>query len=232
MGRLDVPTIPCDSLLHGKGAQVAGGARRDGSTRPYRMRERQRAVDRTRTAILEAAYERWLAEPYDEVTLEDVAASAGVSRQTVHRQFGSKEDLMVAVVDWRRPREDAADSRVEPGDVEAAVQHIVERHEAMGDAIARFLAIEGRIDAIDYLLEHGRIAHRAWIERCFAPLLPDDPAERETTVLALYAATDVMVWKLLRRDFGRSRSETEASMRRLVDGVVRPSIREVGRERS
>lgn len=45
--------------------------------------------------------------------------------------------------------------------------------------------------------------------------------ERDRAVLALYAATDVMVWKqLLRRDFGRSREETEAIIRQLVDGVI------------
>jgi AcrR family transcriptional regulator len=185
------------------------------------MQERQRAVDRNREAILRAAYELWLARPYDEVTLDDVAASAGVSRQTVHRQFGSKEDLMVAVTDWRGPREDAADSQVDPGDVDGAVRHIVDRHEEMGDAVARFLAMEGRIEAVDRLLGHGRHAHRRWIERVFAPYLDDVGDGREEAVLALYAATDVMVWKLLRRDFGRSRAECEAAMVRLVRGVLR-----------
>jgi AcrR family transcriptional regulator len=202
-------------------AQSRGRESGAGGRRPYRMRERLRAVERSREAILRAAYELWLAAPYDEVTLDEVAAAAGVSRQTVHRQFGSKEDLLVAVVDWRRPREDEADSRVEPGDVGAAVRQIVDRHEEMGDALARFLAVEGRIEAIDYLLAHGRAAHRDWLERVFAPLLPEEAEECETVVLALYAATDVMVWKLLRRDLGRSRAEAEASMSRLVDGVLR-----------
>jgi AcrR family transcriptional regulator len=154
------------------------------------------------------------------VTLDDVATSAGVSRQTVHRQFGAKEDLMAAVIEWRRPREDAADSEVEPGDVAGAVRHIVGRHEEMGDAIARFLAIEGRVEAIDRLLAHGRSAHRAWIERVFDPDLPRTGSDREDAVVALYAATDVMVWKLLRRDLGRSLAATEESMRRLVRGAL------------
>lgn len=36
--------------------------------------------------------------------------------------------------------------------------------------------------------------------------------------MTLYAATDVMAWKLLRRDFDRSRAD--ADLRRLVDGVL------------
>jgi AcrR family transcriptional regulator len=195
-------------------AGLAGGKRR------YRMRERGRAVEQTRESILQAAFDLWLGQPYDEVTIEAVAAVAGVSRQTVHRQFGSKEDLLVAVIDWRRPREDEADAGVEPGDVDAAVGHLVDRYEAMGDVIVRFLGLEGRIEAIDYFLANGRDAHRGWLERVFAPFLPDDRQRRGEAVLMLYAATDVMVWKLLRRDFGRSRAQTEATIRRLVVGAL------------
>jgi AcrR family transcriptional regulator len=195
-------------------AGLAGGKRR------YRMGERGRAVERTRESILQAAFDLWLARPYDEVTLDAVAAGAGVSRQTVHRQFGSKEDLLVAVIDWRRPREDEADAGVAPGDVDAAVSHLLDRYEAMGDVIVRFLGLEGRIEAIDYFLANGRDAHRGWLERVFAPFLPDDHRSRAEAVLTLYAATDVMVWKLLRRDFGRSRAQTEASIRRLVVGAL------------
>jgi AcrR family transcriptional regulator len=191
-----------------------------GGKRPYRMRERQRAVEQTRERIVEAAFELFRAHPYDEVSLDAVASLAGVSRQTVHRQFGSKEDLMGAVIDWRKPKEEAADHQVEPGDLHAAVCQLVDRYESTGDAIVRFLALEGRIEPIDRLLQHGRRSHRGWLERVFDPFLPPDPARREEAVLTLYAATDVAVWKLLRRDLGRSRPQTEASMARLVEGVL------------
>ena len=203
-----------------EGAGSDERVRQAGGKRAYRMHERLRAMERTRESILQAAFDLWLAHAYDEVTLEQVAAAAGVSRQTVHRQFGSKEDLLVAVIDWRRPREDQADARIPPGDVDAAVRHLVDRYEAMGEVIVRFLALEGRIQAIDYFLANGRDAHRGWLERVFAPYLPDDRRSRDEAVLTLYAATDVMVWKLLRRDFGRSRAQTVASIRRLVDGAL------------
>jgi len=38
--------------------------------------------------------------------------------------------------------------------------------------------------------------------------------------MALYAATDVTIWKLLRRDFGQTRKDTEATVTLLVDGVL------------
>lgn len=185
------------------------------------MTARRELVEQTREGVLQAAYELWRTHPYDEVTIEAVADAAGVARQTVHRQFGSKEDLFVAVVDWRRPREDEFSQRVEPGDLEAAVRLHVDRYESTGDAIVRFLELEGRIAAIDHLLESGRRGHRSEIEHSFEPYLAHlAREERDRAVLALYAATDVMVWKLLRRDFGRSREETEAIIRQLVDGVI------------
>ena len=110
-------------------------------------------VEQTRERILQAAYDAWLAEPYDQVTLDGVARAAGTSRQTVLRHFGSKDELAVAVVDWQLPHEESA-RRVEPGDVVAAVRHLVDRYEAMGDANVRMLELEGRVAPIDHLLGH------------------------------------------------------------------------------
>jgi AcrR family transcriptional regulator len=191
------------------------------STRPYRMTTRREAVERTRERIMQAAFELWRVQPYDDVTVDDVAALAEVSRQTVHRQFGSKDDLFAAVVDWMSPREDARSRQPEPGDVVTAVTMLVDRYEEFGDAIVRFLDLEGRVEAVDGLLQAGRQGHRAEIEHAFGPWLDAlTGAERDRAVLALYAATDVMVWKLLRRDFGRSRQDVDTIIRTLVEGVL------------
>ncbi|HEX4108688.1 MAG TPA: TetR/AcrR family transcriptional regulator [Solirubrobacteraceae bacterium] len=55
--------------------------------------------DRTRRAILAAARERFAAHGFEETTLVDVAADAGVSGPTVAFHFGSKMGLLRAVVD-------------------------------------------------------------------------------------------------------------------------------------
>jgi AcrR family transcriptional regulator len=198
------------------------GETRPGSSgkRPYQMTARRDAVERSRQRIMQAAYDLWLHEPYDEVTLDAVAESAGVTRQTVHRQFGSKDDLFSAVVDWLQPREEEASLTPEPGDVTAAIRVQMDRYERHGDAYVRFLQIEGRFAPVDRLLALGRRSHRAELEHAFGPYLPARGRQRDEVVLALYAATDVMVWKLLRRDFGRSCQETEQTIRRLVDGVL------------
>jgi len=191
-----------------------------GAKRVYRMTARKDAVDRASEAMLRATFELWLERPYDEVTLEAVAELAGVSRQTVLRHFGSKEGLVVAVVDWAGSEEDAA-RRIESGDVATGLRRLVDRYETTGDANVRLLELEGRIEAVDYGLAQGRAGHRSWIEHLFGPFLPQGPTRRrEQAVMALYAATDVTVWKLLRRDFGRTRKDTEATIALLVEGVL------------
>jgi AcrR family transcriptional regulator len=188
--------------------------------RVYHMTARKEALNRAREGMLRAAFGLWLERPYDEVTLDDVAELAGVSRQTVLRHFGSKEGLVVAVVDWVGPQEDVA-RRAEPGDVAIGLRRLVDRYETMGDANVRLIELEGRIEALDYGLAQGRASHRAWIEDLFGPFLPRRGTQRrERAVMALYAATDVTVWKLLRRDFGQTRKDTEATVTLLIDGVL------------
>ena len=177
------------------------------------MVARKAAVEVTRERILRAAYGEWAQRPYDQVSLHSIAAAAGVSRQTVARLFGTKDELAFAVVDWQKPLEDAARA-VAPGDVEAAVERLVDRYEEMGDGNVRVLELEGRVPAIDHLLDVSRAGHRDWIERTLLP--GATPGHQDQLVLALYAATDVTVWKLLRRDLGQTREVTRSTILRLV----------------
>lgn len=184
------------------------------------MAARANAVQRTRASILQAAYECWSEQDYDEVSLEQIAARAGVTKQTVLRVFGSKDQLAYATVDWHRPLEESQ-RLVEPGDVAAAVEVLVTSYERMGDANVRVLALEKRVPAIGYLLEQARKSHRGWVERVFEPFLPKRKgATYERRVMAFYAATDVTGWKLLRRDFGLNRQETAAVMLTLVSSLA------------
>jgi len=51
----------------------------------------------TRDALLDAAYDAALAGDWARVRMADVAASAGVSRQTLYYEFGSKDGLAEAL---------------------------------------------------------------------------------------------------------------------------------------
>jgi hypothetical protein len=64
--------------------------------RTYRLGRRQAAVDRTSTAILQAAREL-VAEAGPATSVAALARRAGVTRATVYNRFGSREGLLDAL---------------------------------------------------------------------------------------------------------------------------------------
>ncbi|MGH3733193.1 MAG: TetR/AcrR family transcriptional regulator [Acidimicrobiales bacterium] len=58
----------------------------------------ERSVDRRRRKIREAAVQIFLAKGYEGATMEDVAVSAGVSKQTVYKHFADKQSLFADIV--------------------------------------------------------------------------------------------------------------------------------------
>ena len=60
---------------------------------------RPRNAEATRTAILDAALERFARESYDDVGLRDIAGDVGVDAALVSRYFGSKDELFETVID-------------------------------------------------------------------------------------------------------------------------------------
>jgi AcrR family transcriptional regulator len=181
------------------------------------MKARADAAARTAQRILTATIELWRERPMDEITLQAIAERAEVSVQTVIRRFGSRDGVVAACI-----AEDAAGVRADrdqapAGDVEGALGILLAHYERDGDAVLRTLALEERSDAAGAVASAGRAAHRAWCARVFAPYLPDADAVR---LDAFVAATDVYLWKLLRRDLGRSADETRRALRALLDGLA------------
>ncbi|PZF86473.1 TetR/AcrR family transcriptional regulator [Jiangella anatolica] len=68
--------------------------------RPAQPRERADAA-RNRVAVLDAAARLFAARGVDAVTMDAVAAAAGVGKGTVFRRFGDKAGLAVALLDER-----------------------------------------------------------------------------------------------------------------------------------
>jgi AcrR family transcriptional regulator len=59
---------------------------------------RARRSDATRTAILDAARERFAADGYDRATIRAIAKDAGIDPSMVMRYYGNKEGLFAAAV--------------------------------------------------------------------------------------------------------------------------------------
>jgi AcrR family transcriptional regulator len=174
------------------------------------MVARAEAVAATRARILAAAWRSFSDDVYEDVRLSDIASDAGVSVQTVHSAFGTKDQLFVAA--WTRAigPEGVRRDRAPVGDVPQAVRLLYDSYELQGDASLRILAEEDRIPAIREMTDAGRAWHRAWVERTFALLLTGSRGRaRECRLAALVVATDILVWKLLRREMGLGRATAE-----------------------
>lgn len=185
--------------------------------RRYRMTARAEAVQATVDRVLSVAVERFTEEPFEDVSLDDVASRAGVATRTVIRRFGSKEALFVeamgkAAKDAQRKRDTAP-----IGDVTGAVRDLVAQYERWGTNRLRMLSQEDRIQVIADNVEDGRRYHWSWVDRTFADLLVGlRGAARRRRKAALVVATDVYTWKLLRRDLGLTRAETERTIVELI----------------
>jgi AcrR family transcriptional regulator len=190
------------------------------TTRQYVMTARAEAVAQTRERILRAAIGRTDRMPVSAVSLADIANDAGVSVQTVLRQFGSRDGVIDAGIDLALS-EISEDRHAPQGDIPAAMTVLLDHYEERGD-IAMLLLSQETTDAhAARITTKGRSMHRTWVEDVFTPQLGDvTGSEREEMIDMLVIATDVYTWKILRRDRGLSRKVVERRMLRIAEAVL------------
>ena len=186
--------------------------------RPYRMGMRADAAEATVRRVVDVALTLFTDNPYDDVSLERVAAEARVSKRTVLRRFGSKEGLFSDAMAQARDEMIAQRESAPVGDVAGAVANVVGQYERWGANRLRLLEQEDRIPLIAEWVQGGREWHWAWVERVFAPQLKGlRGAERKRRVAALVVLTDVYTWRLLRLDLELSRADTERTLADLIN---------------
>jgi AcrR family transcriptional regulator len=167
--------------------------------------------------------DHWL----EDLTLDEVAAQAGVTVQTVLRRFGSKDGLIQAAGEILQQQVTSQRGQAPVGDVEGAVNNLIDHYEATGDVVIRTLAQEDRHEVLRAFAETGRAFHRAWVETTFAPFLEGRSADgRDELIITLVAVTDVYVWKLLRRDMRHEREQVERRVADMVFAVIERSERD------
>lgn len=156
-----------------------------------------------------------------DITLDDVSRESGLTVRTILRRFGSRDGVLEAAFAQIKTEFEGLRAPTPPGDVDGALTSLLNQYERIGDLNMRALAQEDQLPLLRRALTEARRIHRAWLEEVFAPDLTDLPRrEREGRCIALYAATDVYLWKLLRRDLHLDRRRTEQTFRRLVRGVL------------
>jgi len=190
--------------------------------RPYRMSARADRAAATRERLLAAAWRRFADSPYEEVRLSEIAAEAEVTAQTLHTHFGSKEQLFVAAALRGGQEEMTRRDEAPVGEVREAIAILFDRYEANGSTVLRMLSEEERIPAVRRMTDAGRAYHADWAARTFRPLLHGlRGGPRERRLIAIVVATDLLVWKLLRRDMRLDRGQAESIVAEMVESPPR-----------
>jgi AcrR family transcriptional regulator len=189
--------------------------------RPYRMVARARSAAATRERILDAAVEAFWELPGERLSLDDVARRAGVTVQTVIRRFGGRDGLFAAAAEREVERVRRQRDEAPAGDAAGAVRVLVDHYDELGDRVLQLLAEERRVPGLRDLADRGRASHRDWCARVFAAALEGrEGVERRRRLAQLVAVCDVYTWKLLRRDAGLSRRQTELALVELLDPML------------
>ena len=95
--------------------------------RTYSSIVRDEQAMRTRTRILDAAADLFLARGYGRTTVKDIADQAGVARDTVHAVFGSKARVLTALIDRLLVPDDSVANVTERPDVQAVKSELDQR---------------------------------------------------------------------------------------------------------
>lgn len=186
--------------------------------RRYRMRARAAAAALTGDRILRAVLALHLERFHDQITLEAIAQRAAVTVQTVLRRFGSRDQLIEAAARYAEETVVAQRSAAPVGDIDGAVENLLDHYERWGHSALRLLAQEERVPQLRALADRGRETHYTWVDRTFAPFIAGrDRARRRAAIIAM---TDVFVWKVLRLDLRFSRTKTAAVLKDMLQALL------------
>jgi len=177
------------------------------------MTNRAASAADTTHRILESTVNEFWDSPTPDLRLETIARKARVTVQTILRQFGSKENLILEATRFESERiQSIRDPRGVDG-IESAVHQLVTHYEILGDRVLRMLAEESRLPSLSHIVDSGRKVHRKWCRDVFAETLNSlPPAKRNIRLAQLVAVCDVYTWKILRRDSGLSSKATEQAL--------------------
>ncbi|HEY2637829.1 MAG TPA: TetR/AcrR family transcriptional regulator [Solirubrobacteraceae bacterium] len=188
--------------------------------RPYTKVARAEAEDRTRTALLDAAEAAFLGDGWDKASLGTLAATAGVTKPTLLRHFGSKQGLLEQA--YRRGFARVRDQRFATpvGDVAGAVDNLLDHYEEHGDEALKIGAMGGD-EPIAGLVRNAKQTHYEWVDHAFGAWLDRlGGAERIRVRAALISLCDVQTWAIMRRDLGLAHRDARAALVLAIERIL------------
>jgi AcrR family transcriptional regulator len=150
----------------------------DAGQRPYKQVARAQAQKRTHEALLNAAIEEFYEGRWPKASLEALSRSAGVTKQTLLRHFGSKDGLLLQAL--MRSVSQVFDQRwsAPAGDIEGTIDNLLDHYEVWGARALRIGAWQGWAPLLARFSQVARQVHYDWVEHAFRPWL--EPLDEES----------------------------------------------------
>lgn len=190
------------------------------NARKYEMTTRADAAELTAERIVDAMLARLRTTPYERIRLDDIAADAGVTTQTVIRRFGNKPQLMNATVMRELGRIAAKRDAAAKATPAETIRALVEHYEEYGLLILKTYSEAPLVEGLPEIVARGRAYHVGWCQRAFfgdTEPSSDLEARRRAQVVALCDAT---TWRVLRFDGALSPAATEQAIAELLLPLV------------
>lgn len=186
------------------------------------MTTRATEAERTGDRIIDAMLERFRVTEYARIRLEDVAADASVTVQTVIRRFGSKAGLMGAMVTRELGVIMANRAAATGTSVVETITALAAHYEVYGRLILKTYAEASQADGLGELVDRGRAYHLDWCRNAFAGSVREDAdaEERERRIAQIVAVCDARTWYILREDSGLSAEQTRLAILELLRPLV------------
>lgn len=187
-------------------------------------------AENTKNKIIESFGALWNRYSLKEITLDMVATEAGVTTKTILRKFESKEGLVSGSLVYMSKKIESERTSTKGDRVDDILKALLSNYEKMGDAAIRTINLESELEIARQIGAKGRALHRDWCARMFKKYLPNEESEDyEIQLISLIAATEIYLWKLMRKDLKLSKEQTFTIFKNLVEGIIIQSTSKPGK---
>jgi AcrR family transcriptional regulator len=182
-------------------------------------RRRRRDGEITRQRVVEAAIASILEIGYYQSSSNEIARRAGVTWGVLQHQFGTREALLLAVVNdrWQQLQEIVADAEISGETLEDRLRgllDVLEQHYGRPEHLATMqISLDlasnpsSSADTRDAVREHAQRLGRAWQPLC-AQALGEAAADANLVRYAFTAMRGYLVGNLIASSFGRPRDDS------------------------
>jgi len=182
-------------------------------------------AENTKIEIIKAFGTLWSNYSIKDITLEKVAKEAGVTTKTILRKFESKEGLTNESLSYLAAEIETERTTTKVGDIDDILKALLSNYEKMGEAAIRTINLESELEIARQIGAKGRALHRDWCIRMFASYLPNEKSiDYEIQLTSFIAATEIYLWKLMRKDLKLSKEKTFSIFKNLVEGLINKNV--------